>query len=217
MITNDFTVSPEKAACRAFNTRVLDESWYLAPRGSLAFDWVELAGKHAPMYDVLAPRLGPGRFIGVDLCQETIADLQASGRQHAVWRHGILHDLLLDEPELFARAGVINFDTTRSWFERDLVEETGPLVRFVLKQMDCSQRRVPHMLLIVNATGKRYRHEDPVGAVLDSARVMLEPLLHLTKAGDVLPEDVYSYPCRGGGGMMHNLRLRLGGWPLKDS
>ena len=204
--TREFT-SDDKDACRRFNVAVLDDPrcLHLADPGErkrLWLDWVELAGENNPTVDLLAPVLGPGRFVGVDRDLGCVDRNASRGLPHTTWLHGTLQVLLANRPTLFARAGVLNYDSFAGWNGESILVETAPLVAFARRQLD----RVGEFVLIVNAAMVRNvpRHEAEA-----RARRMLVPLL-APLGRDLEPADFFYYRADGGKNDMLNVRAQVG-------
>lgn len=196
----DFRQSEAKQACRRFNLAGLENSLWIAPGGQLRLDWVELAGEGAPMLDLLRPKLGPGRFIGLDRDREVIHRLQAQKTPHTIFQEGVLQPLLLDRPELFENVGVINFDSLCAWFGEPIFEETTPLIEFV--QQNIHRRR--EMMLIINA----WTRNRPETIWMPVIQKVFAPLLG-PRDRKVESDDIFRYPAQGAGWMV-NVRIRLG-------
>ncbi len=202
--TREFT-SDDKDACRRFNVAVLDDPrcLHLADPGRrLWLDWVELAGENNPTVDLLAPVLGPGRFIGVDRDLGCVNRNAARGLPHVTWLHGTLQTLLANQPALFARAGVLNYDSFAGWNGDSIFVETTPLVHFARRQLD----RVGEFVLIVNAAMVRNvpRHEAEA-----RARRVFAPLLAPLDR-DLEPTDLFYYRAAGDRNDMLNVRVQVG-------
>jgi hypothetical protein len=152
------------------------------------------------MLDLLRPRLGPGRFIGLDRDQEVIHRLQAQKTPCTIFQEGILQSLLLDMPELFENVGVVNFDSLCAWFGDPIFEETAPLIEFI--QQSIPRRR--EMMFIVNA----WTRNRPEALWMPVVQEVFEPLLK-PRGRKVEPGDIFCYPAQGAG-LMVNVRVRLG-------
>ena len=202
--TREFT-SDDKHACRRFNVAVLDDPrcLHLAdPSLRLWLDWVELAGENNPTVDLLAPVLGPGRFVGVDRDAGCVDRNAARGLPHATWVHGQLQTLLANRPALFARAGVLNYDSFAGWNGDSILVETAPLVRFARQQLD----RVGEFVLIVNAAMVR---NVPRHVAEARARRVFTPLL-APFGRDLEPTDLFYYRADGDRNDMLNVRVQVG-------
>lgn len=200
--------SPAKRACREFNVAALQGSSFLLRRNHLTRDWLELAADGAPTYDLLAPRLGPGRFIGVDRERHVIRRLQAAKRPHALFQEGELHNVVHLQPKLVSNVAVLNFDSFRGWTGNAIVQEVHALTPFVLQQYE----RIGEFLFIVNAAENRVTAKE---AEATRQRAFAPLLAKMHRAG-LRPEEVYRYNMlgkqanKGAAQGMVNVRLCIG-------
>lgn len=206
-VRSDFRHSDDKVWCRAFNLAALDGSLYLTgPGGCLMVDWLELAGVGAPTADLLAPRLGPGHFIGVDLDASVIRDNEALGRPHCRWVHADVEHVLR-RPALVNNIGALNLDTLMSWAGADLEAMISEVAPFVLRQFD----RLGEFLLIVNAAAWVPRRPRGTEADLKSNlwRCLAPVLSPLDR--ELRDEDVFAYAARDARtGQMVNVAVKVG-------
>lgn len=199
---SDFRHTADKAACRAFNLAALDGSLCVADAPQrLWLDWCELAGEGNPTVDLLAPMLGPGRFIGVDTDRGVIARNKARGIPHTIWLHGRLQTLLANAPEEFGRVAVMNYDSFEGWHADRIVAETAPLVEFAARQL----QRHGEFVLIINAATRN--HDRSV--VMRRVQRVFSPLL-APFGREVVDTDVCWYTAAGERDKMCNVRVRLG-------
>ena len=200
--------SPAKRASREFNVSALAASNVLVRRGRLACDWLELAADGAPTYALLAPHLGPGRFIGVDHNPQVIRRLKSSPRPHAVWQEGRLHDVINLQARLVSHVGVLNFDSYRGWTGSAIVQEVHALIPFVVQQYE----RFGEFILIVNAAENRVTAKEAE----ETRCRAFAPLLELMRRDSLRDEEIYRYNMLGKQGHkgaaqgMVNIRLCLG-------
>ena len=202
----EFT-SADKQASRLFNVAGLAGSLHIADPGEcLWLDWLELAGKNNPTVDLLAPMLKPdaGRFIGVDNDQGAIDSNAVRDLLHTQWLFArtTLQDLLADQPELFERVGVLNYDSFSGWNGERIIAETTPIVRFAAQQV----RRVGEFMLIVNAELTR---NVPLPDAMIRVQRLFAPLL-APRQRVVEEADCFIYKAAGGKNHMLNVRVKLG-------
>jgi len=181
--------TPAKRASREYNIAALAGSDFLIRRDRLTRDWLELAADGAPTYNLLAARLGPARFIGVDKAPRVVKALQAENRPNAMFQAGLLHDVIALQPRLVSNVGVLNFDSTRGWLGDKIVDEVHALIPFVLQQYE----RCGEFLFIVNAAENRVSAKEAEATRLRA----FAPLLAAMGRDFLREDEVYRYNMLG--------------------
>lgn len=157
--TDDACRTPE--AKRATRLRALnlvrDQSCNLwsPSKNALRYDWMELAGHHAPM---LATLLGEGalnggaRFIGVDTDEATVEGCQRhyGSEAPAEWVCGSIRSVLTahKHAHLRSRVGVLVYDSHDAIFDHHLPSQLRPVLNFANQQRE----ELGEFLLVLNIT-----------------------------------------------------------------
>lgn len=172
-------------------------------RNALRYDWLELAGHHAPTLTLLRDQgaLDAGaRFIGVDHDRTAIDGcIEHHAGTPAVWIHGTLNNVLETDAhaDTVRRVGVLVYDS-HDGINRNHIERTlRPLFDFARRQRDAIGEFLLVLNLVADPLYTRSNHIDRYIAALSKGL-----------GASVSPDDIHPY--RSNTTLMHWVALRYG-------